>query len=149
MTIMGFSGTRIGMTDIQKAAVTDLFRVIGPPEIHHGDCQGADEEFHRIAAVTGVTRIVVHPPTNPTLRAFCKGDVVLEPLPYHDRNRAIVANCGLLVAAPQSAYVAGGTWWTIKEAERQGRRTIIIYPDGRVVDRGGDAKSEFQNGIGV
>lgn len=135
MTVMAFSGTRLGMTRIQKDLVANLLDTVKPSEVHHGDCVGADEELHRIAAAMATMRIVVHPPANESLRAFCRGDEELEPLPYLVRNAAMVTVSGMLVAAPASAMVAGGTWWTINEAGRQEKRTIIIYPDGRIVDR--------------
>jgi hypothetical protein len=135
VTIVGFSGTRIGMTEQQSAIVADLLRVIAPTEARHGDCVGADAEFHKIAAAQLGARIVVHPPTDPRLRAFCKGDEVLDPLPYLVRNTAIVLASNLLIATPASAMVTGGTWFTINEALRLERRTVIVHRDGRVEDR--------------
>lgn len=135
MTVLGFSGTRSGMSEQQRVIVRDLIAAIAPTEAHHGDCLGSDEQFHQLVAGTGAIRLVVHPPENPRLRAWCKGDEIKPALPYLERNRAIVAASNLLVATPASAMVTGGTWFTINEAIRMERRTIIIHRDGRVVDR--------------
>jgi hypothetical protein len=123
------------MSEQQRVVVRDLLAAIGPTEVRHGDCRGSDEQFHQLAASTGTIRITIHPPENPALRAWCKGDEVLDPLPYLLRNRAIVAASNLLLATPASALVEGGTWHTIGEAIRMERRTIIVHRDGRVVDR--------------
>ena len=43
---LGFTGTRRGMTSDQQIRVTLLVAELGPKEAHHGDCVGADAEFH-------------------------------------------------------------------------------------------------------
>ena len=54
MSIVGFTGTRQGMTDDQKCALRKLLSEIArngsfPLLFHHGDCVGSDEEAHEIA----------------------------------------------------------------------------------------------------
>jgi hypothetical protein len=130
---LGFTGTRAGLTAAQAARLREL--VAGATEVHHGDCVGADEQFHRIAIAAGV-RVVIHPPTDPKQRAFCKGaDAVLPPQPYLKRNQAIVRSTDYLVGCPKEATEprpgrGQGTWSTIRFARRLGRRTEVVWPTG-------------------
>jgi hypothetical protein len=136
MVHIGFTGTRRGMTDGQKRRVRDLLmhharRVdrLRNLCVHHGDCKGADADFHNIASSLRLHR-TIHPPANDRLRAFCAGDVCLEPLPYRKRNTNILLACDLLVATPAQAHEINysGTWATIREARRMGRAIIILEP---------------------
>lgn len=141
--IIGFTGTREGLTTEQEG-VLDTWANLGDfgEENHHGDCVGADELFDYFARRYGGT-VVIHPPSDPKLRAYCDktdygwddGDqiTVLEPKPYLDRNRDIVDACDKLVACPKDFYSgprAGGTWYTIKYAWKQAKPVVIIWPDG-------------------
>lgn len=87
--IGGFSGTQNGMTFPQKRTLALIFTELEITELHHGDCIGADEEAHEIALSMGI-RIVIHPPTDPKKRAFCRAHEMREPKPYLDRNHDIV-----------------------------------------------------------
>lgn len=130
--IFGFTGTRHGMTVSQRASVQRLFEVFRPLEAHHGDCIGADTDFHRIAELNGA-HIVIHPPTKYTYRAFNVGDVELRPKPYLDRNDDIVAAADVLIATPQEfeAEPRGGTWYTIRKAHDEAVECWIVWPGGR------------------
>ena len=99
---MGFSGTRGGMTAPQKASFADLLRQLRPSQFHHGDCIGGDEDAHGLVLDSGLgTYIVVHPPDNPSRRAFVQGaHEYREPYPYLERNRHIVDETQHLVATP-------------------------------------------------
>ena len=52
--ILGFTGTREGLTDKQKillmTEVLFLQRQFGIEEAHHGACAGADHQFHDLVA---------------------------------------------------------------------------------------------------
>lgn len=127
---VGFTGTRHGMTDAQKATVKELLIYDdGVIEAHHGDCVGADGDFHDI--VHGMVPVIIHPPKDPKLRAWCDGDVLPEK-PYLQRNRDIVGACDWLIATPAEAEEQwlGGTWYTIHHAQRNGRVVTIVWPDG-------------------
>ena len=133
--IVGFTGTREGLTSAQREALVKvLYRLYSDgSEFHHGDCVGADEEAHEIAREIGY-EIHIHPPSISRLRAFCKGDVVYSPKPYLERNHDIVDASDILVACPAQSYevLRSGTWATVRYARRVGKPIVIIYPNGSV-----------------
>jgi len=129
--VVGFTGTREGMTEAQKSTISAM---LGEPRItwvHHGDCVGADAEFHKLAKDWDLW-VTVHPPSDDRLRAFCQGNWVMAPLPYLDRNRNIVDASTILFAAPKETMEArkGGTWYTVRYARKIGREVMIVWPDG-------------------
>lgn len=129
--VVGFTGTREGMTLRQKAYVRDALNLLEPVEVHHGDCIGADAEFHALCKDSWP--VVIHPPSDPKLRAFCGSQFDQAPeKPYLDRNRDIVDACDVLIATPKEEWEQskGGTWYTIRYARQQGVKTIIVWPDG-------------------
>jgi hypothetical protein len=116
---VGFTGTRDGMTERQKARIEELLLQYRPLAVHHGDCVGADAEFHEmVRRLLPEAVIHVHPPDNPRLRAYCEGDIIWTPKPYMKRNWDIVRQSQMLFAAPKTKkWVSGsGTWKTIKYA---------------------------------
>lgn len=129
---IGFTGTSRGMRMVQKAALRDVL-IIMSGEFHHGDCVGADAEAHDIA-VSLRFELVIHPPINPSKRAFKQAKTIRGPLDYLDRNKVIIDETEVLVAAPgeTNERVRSGTWSTVRYARRRGREIIIIFPDGRV-----------------
>lgn len=129
---MGFTGTREGMTDAQKATFSLILHHCGPREFHHGDCKGADADAHvGVSVVSFPCKIVIHPPENGDLRASCAGEV--RPVKgYFARNRDIVAETDALVACPKGPDTGrGGTWYTINYARARGKPVLIVWPDGR------------------
>jgi hypothetical protein len=137
---LGFTGTRRGMTWTQMDKLRKLIREgEGLESFHHGDCLGADAEAHWIVWNLGVGKIVGHPPDNERLRAFCLCDELRAPLPYLNRNRAMVREVDLLVAAPatQGEEQRSGTWSTVRYASLQGTPYYIIYPNG-IIDYVGE-----------
>lgn len=70
---IGFTGTRQGMTERQKIALSDLLSSYAAAILHHGDAIGADAEAHEIAVGLGCA-IVIHPPAVETQRAFKGGN---------------------------------------------------------------------------
>ena len=133
MTIVGFTGTQIGMTKLQFTSFFKIYEELSVKEFHHGDCIGSDAEAHVVARTHG-SWIVIHPPSSFSKRAFCKGDVVRRPVPYLERNKDIVADTQLMIATPkQMAEVQrSGTWATVRYARRMDRGIFIVYPDGTV-----------------
>ena len=132
--IIGFTGTRQGMTPRQHEIVGAMVRS-SCTEAHHGDCIGADEEFHGICVGAHV-KVIIHPPEKRKWRAFCKG-IVLPEKDYLIRNRDIVDACELLIAAPKEqeepAPTRGqGTWSTVRYARGKRRPCAIVKPSGAV-----------------
>lgn len=130
--ILGFTGTREGMTTPQLKKLAEILSFLDPSEVHHGDCVGADAQFDELAKNMGCKRIS-HPPVNEKLRAFCDCDIILPSMDYHARNAEIVRVSTKIVAAPKSMTdISGGTWWTINFAKIMGKEITIIQPDGEV-----------------
>lgn len=129
---LGFTGTRRGMTPAQRAGCIIHLQRLAPKELHHGDALGADAEMHAIAVEHDV-RVVVHPPLTSAQRAFCESDVIRPELPFMTRNRAIVDETDVLLAAPhgpEAKAPRSGTWRTIRYARRSGKPVVIVHPDG-------------------
>lgn len=141
MSIIGFTGTRNGMTEPQKQTLSTLLREMRPQAFHHGDCVGADAEAAGIADALGV-RIICHPPTNTTDRAYTRADEAREPKSYFERNRDIVHESDVLIGASYgpTEHPTGGTWYTIRYAVKYGvyshcYKIIVIWPDGTTEER--------------
>lgn len=133
--ILGFTGTRKGMSTAQRNACADMLKAAS--EAHHGDCKGADAEFHELALAADVP-VVIHPPTDPKHRAWCKGAVRVEPeAPYLQRNRAIMRASDIAIGCPaeniEPAPARGqGTWSAIRFArKRNAGLVVVVLPDGR------------------
>jgi hypothetical protein len=136
MDIIGFTGTQRGMTRIQKSVLRGILQN-DSGEFHHGDCIGADEEAHDIASELGYD-IWVHPPKDPSKRAFCKApnNRMMFAKPYLVRNHDIVDVCTKLIATPGEAVeqLRSGTWATIRYARKVGKEVTIIFPNGDISD---------------
>ena len=131
---IGFTGTQTGMTHMQKRVFERLLHQFGCTEFHHGDCIGADSDAHKIARTLAVPWIVIHPPTDPRKRAFCKANLVRPEKAYILRNHDIVNDTDTLIATPKedTEQLRSGTWATIRYANKTGKRVIIIYPLGKI-----------------
>lgn len=127
---VGFTGTQKGMSPMQKRCVHDILLNLDPVEVHHGDCIGADSNFHDIVQNLMVF-INVHPPKNNSKRAFKDGHHTHTPKDYMARNYDIVNMCRTLIATPKGPEeLRSGTWATIRYAIKQGREIFIYFPDG-------------------
>ena len=134
MMIIGFTGTREGMTALQKQSLTALIDTLKPKEVHHGDCVGADAEFHDIVQGRRI-RTIIHPPDNDGLRAHCQSlfGFTVTPRLYLQRNIDIIEASDLVIAAPKGPELQrSGTWMTIRRAHTYRRPVIIIYPEGNI-----------------
>jgi hypothetical protein len=129
--IAGFTGTQQGMDDIQQATLRELLTSLEIEEVHHGDCVGADAQCHALCEELGID-VVIHPPDDNSRRAFCHAPRILEPRPYLERNRVIVAAAQMLFAAPKESdeptqMRAGGTWWTVRLARRSNVPVVMMW----------------------
>lgn len=129
--IVGFTGTRRGMTERQRVQVAAWLALAH--RAHHGDCTGADEEFHELCRQAGVA-VVLHPPLDARLRAFCKGaEETRLTRPYLERDHDIVDECAWLIAAPFESYEprparGQGTWSTVRYARQRRRLIRVAWP---------------------
>jgi len=140
---IGFTGTRLGMSVRQRQGIETLLWLLQPKEVHHGDCIGADEQFHRIAQQMKL-RIIIHPPDNQRLQANClfdpgdKKSFRMASKPYLERNVDIVNASDILLGAPGTSEEMqhSGTWMTIRHARGLKKNVIVIYPEGNIEHRG-------------
>src|SRR3974377_1689794 len=116
---VGFTGTQQGMSRLQLTDFEGWVMGREIAEFHHGDCIGADADAVMIVrTIQPNAKIVCHPPTNESKRAFVESDVYLPPKEYLDRNRDIVDAVHQMVACPKGVHEEqrSGTWATIRYA---------------------------------
>lgn len=132
MLHVGFTGTQEGMTTRQKQVVGSLLRTLRPNTVHHGDCIGADADFHDLSRflIKGVI-VHIHPPINKSKQANCEGDISEIRKDYLVRNKNIVDSSSVMIGTPKGIEeLRSGTWSTIRYAKRKKVKTYVIYPDG-------------------
>lgn len=129
--IIGMSGSRDGITKKAEDTLKKFLNNTKIDEVHHGDCIGADKIFHDICHDKNL-KIIIHPPNDNKLRAFCKSEYILLPKPYLERNKDIVDCIDILIAFPSSEteILRSGTWSTIRYARKKNKKILIIYPNG-------------------
>lgn len=139
---LGFTGTQRGMTMRQIEALARWLKTQRFTEAHHGDCVGADAEFdvllHALWLGGAKFTTVIHPPDNPSKRAFCirrSGErPVIErpPKPYLVRNRDIVDETDALVSGPGETVevLRSGTWMTTRYGLKRRRPVRAFWPGG-------------------
>lgn len=137
MIHVGFTGTQVGMTHAQKAVVWHRLTDAGDFWAHHGDCVGADADFHEICRsfTQRCKGITGHIPDNDSKRAFCQFDSVMPPRPYLVRNKDIVVISDVMVAAPRQVEeqrIGSGTWATIRCTRRRDKPLALVLPSGEV-----------------
>jgi hypothetical protein len=136
--IAGFTGTHQGMSLHQMVRVLKLIDELELSEARHGDCIGADSQFHHLClAVMRHPCIVIHPPSDDKSRAWedqvGERGYVLEPKPYLERNHDIVDATPMLIATPVDTrpILRSGTWATMRYAAKQGKPVTVVWPNGK------------------
>jgi len=130
---IGFTGTRNGMTEHQKGVLRGCLKEMASETeytlvAHHGDCVGADKDFHDLCEELDI-EIVIHPPTKSSARAFCYSTRIHKPKSYLARNRDIVNIAELVIATPDGPErTHSGTWSTVRYAISQDKVTTVIGP---------------------
>lgn len=134
--ILGFTGTRNGMTSAQKETIIEFLRVNPPEAALHGDCIGADASFHWLLPKTTEKRIYPGGTSDHPLRAGCSADVVYPVKPFLERNHDIVNACDHLLACPgeTTEQKRSGTWATVRYARKAGKPITIVWPNGTVTE---------------
>jgi hypothetical protein len=132
---VSFTGTSRGMNKIQFAKVSEfLFNNVDRFDLAiHGDCIGADAEFHTICKVLNVP-IDIHPCDITHFRAFCEGFRVFPIDKPLTRNKTMIDKADLTLATPfeNQEVLRSGTWSSIRYAKKKDKMLIIFYPDGRI-----------------
>lgn len=139
--IIGFTGTRKGMSDNQKTVFVYLLSQFNQATtiLSHGDAVGADKEANDLfmgPVLLGV-QVLVHPPKEEKYRAWCGIDnthngsyIINISKHYGVRDKDIVDECTLLLAAPldeNKEELRSGTWQTIRYA-RKIKKPYILLP---------------------
>ena len=119
------------MTPEQKTRITDLISLSEYVWAAHGDCLGADADFHDIAVELGLSTHVFTP-IKEDLRAFKTADRTTGPDSYFARNRAVVAWSDGMLACPPCKPLpgSGGTDYTVNYAIKMEEPIIVVWPDG-------------------
>jgi predicted Rossmann fold nucleotide-binding protein DprA/Smf involved in DNA uptake len=146
--IIGFTGTRIGMTGPQYLEVTKQLMELQPDTLINGGAVGADEQVicwvvaNRYALKIASGMIVEIYPASVSRERYWNRYLhqrlietiwrVQEPL---TRNRIIAERCTKLIAAPSSyqEQIRSGTWATIRYAKKAEKPVTVIFPDGAVL----------------
>ena len=131
---LGVSGSRWGWKPQQEKYVHMLFDCWEFDEMHHGECQGVDEQFHHLALERGIP-IIIHPPIKDEFRStVCSGYAGRrEEKNYFVRNCDIVNEASLMVTVPgHMNREKGGTWHATKYAIKKEKTLIILLPTGAV-----------------
>ncbi len=126
------TGSRDGMSYEAKETLKHFISTNIIREVHHGDCKGADKEFHDICQSNNI-KIIIHPPSDNKARAYCVSEYILPEKQYLDRNRDIVNETDVLIAFPSSEIeeLRSGTWSTIRYAKKINKKIILVYPNGK------------------
>ena len=106
--IIGFTGTKSGMTEDQKQTLFHIFLYWDIPNrfnFHHGNCVGADEEaaeFVKNLRIENIrdTWVIAHPPKDKKLESKFESDEYRPRKPYIPRNHDIVDESEFMFACP-------------------------------------------------
>ena len=126
---VGFTGNRQGLSDRQKDLINDFLKHNQVTEVHHGDCLGADADFHDLCHDHyPQINIYIHPPTDSKMRAFKLSNNILKSYLYIKRNHNIVNETDILLACPfiEKEELRSGTWATIRYARKIGK-SVNVY----------------------
>jgi hypothetical protein len=130
---VGFVGNPGGMTGDQMVQLRWLLAQIEPTEVHHGDGQRADAQFHEIACSLGISTII-HPSTDIATRAFSEPFTRrFEPRMSDERNQDIVKDSMILIVATVGRAPTedhSEVWEVVQKAREAGSLIVLIFPDG-------------------
>jgi len=135
---ISFTGTRKGMTERQKSELSVLLIGLAPAlygvknYFTHGGAHGADTDAHEIAMLNNCEVFIMPGSESQSLYWFdtMRFRNCYSPKPYLERNRDIVEDGEILIAAPKSLIeeIRSGTWATIRYARKMGKPIIILDP---------------------
>ena len=137
--IIGFTGTRKGMTPAQALKVgevlTNLKILHGASEFVHGCEEHSDLTAAGLA--DGLGMLITGRP-GPTSTGTKYDAYTCPPEPFLVRNEKIVRDCEVLIACPsgKSEKRRSGTWHTVRQARKTSTPIVFVYPDGKVYQEG-------------
>lgn len=133
--IVGFTGTKKGMTKSQKEKVRFFLVTWSVKIFHHGCCIGADDEAGIISLSLSI-HVIGHPPIIEKYKADCICHEYREPKSYFVRDHDIVDETDCMIATPKNQFeeLRSGTWATVRYARKQGKHIYFIWPDGGVTE---------------
>lgn len=147
--ILGFTGTRKGMTPEQLATLNLEMDNPGldiddnsPPKLIHGGAEGADETMDSLCCFRTQEPIEVYPCTWERYQYWVNKDkfstiinrIVHQVKPPLVRNKIIVERAALMIATPYTMEeeLRSGTWATLRYARKLNKPITIIFPDGSI-----------------
>lgn len=140
--IVGFTGTRRGMTRAQKSEFRYIIAVeLKPTVFKHGGAVGSDTEAHEEVVGFLASRDIQIFPASPERMAYwqsrwpdCRVEMWQPPLVRNVH----IAHSNHLVACPEQAteVLRSGTWSTIRRARLHKTPITIIAPDGDLIREG-------------
>jgi len=134
---IGFTGTRVGMSPLQKMYLERILIKTKPEKVIHGGCIGADTEFHGICYYQKCRRIssltiAIYPSNLRNQQGnYPNADFYHKEQDPLVRNHIIVDQSDILIAAPKydAEELRSGTWSTIRYARKIGI-PVVILPRG-------------------
>lgn len=152
--ILGFTGTREGMTNVQRESVAEFLRQRRPTEAHHGDCVGADSEFHDAALLfdpNSPPHISSHPCNLKKYRAYRHANSQHPVKSPKERNWDIARASDHLLAAPRltQSEPRSGTWQTIRFMLSLRKPVTVVWPDGTTQEWGFTSLAEILESVSL
>lgn len=140
--IVAFTGTRNGLTPAQERTLAVLLTNLKPGIFFHGGCRGADLHAEVVCLrCDHVMTIRCFPGDDKQLQNALKRKTnvdkhhnlqysIWSPQPYLVRNRDMVDQADLLIAAPSSLVEerSSGTWSTVRYARKVGKPVVVLDP---------------------
>lgn len=129
---ISITGTRIGMSLAQRAYMRDI--LCNVTLLAHGGSSGVDHQCHMLFNRPQDTE--VYPSNLEQHNRYGRNSLrYLHPIQSPlGRNRLIVSRTPILYAMPRMFYEEkrGGTWATIRYAQKVNRYFVIVWPDGQI-----------------
>jgi hypothetical protein len=149
---LGFTGTRNGLSDNQRAWLALEIQSNPPAKAGHGDCVGADGDFHDLLRLYAPScEIHVWPSLFEGLRAFKKGDVMYEPEKAGVRDKHIVKFATHFVGCPPTDFEVqrSGSWQTLRMARNRLNKGLLkelhwIGPNGPAIPGDWRQRSDYR-----
>lgn len=137
MDEIGFTGTQLGMTLLQRETVRYWLAKLCGVNFRYGMCIGADDEAAKAARALGY-HLIGYPGPDESRRGsivpdeVCHDIVASERNPFLARSARVALDSGILIAAPAQHYEIrrSGTWTTVRRARSYGRELVYAWPNG-------------------